>query len=85
MEENYVMLHATNFLQKNKIPCFKYNYSLDEEVQNFCSFPSYIQVSEDGEELIIINKKPTEKLVDYNSEMLYHTHNGNTSHECITK
>ena len=29
MEENYVMLHATNYLKKNKIPCFKYNYSLD--------------------------------------------------------
>jgi hypothetical protein len=36
IEENYELIQATEFLTNNKIRCFKYNYSLDDEVQNFC-------------------------------------------------
>lgn len=46
----------------NKISCFKYNYAFEEVVQNFNSYQSYIQLSPDGEELIIVNRKPREKL-----------------------
>ena len=44
---------------KTKIECFKYNYSLEDTVQNFGSFQSYIEIK--GEELIITNRKPVSK------------------------
>jgi hypothetical protein len=31
-------------------------------VQNFNSYQSYMQLSQDGKELIIVNRKPREKL-----------------------
>ena len=43
---------------KDPIKCVKYNYSLEEEIQNQLQFDGTIQLSEDGQELIIINKKP---------------------------
>ena len=50
------------FMMTNKINCFKYNYAFEEVVQNFNSYQSYIQLSSDGTELIITNRKPIEKL-----------------------
>ena len=47
----------------NKLNCVKYNYSLEEGVQNFKTFQAYVQLSHDGEELIIKNRKIQEKLV----------------------
>lgn len=48
-------------MQRQRIDAVKYNYSLDQEVQNFTSYDCQIFVSENGENLIIINKKPIEK------------------------
>ena len=42
LDENYELIHATAFLKNNKMPCYKYNHSLDHEVQNFASFEGYI-------------------------------------------
>lgn len=46
----------------NKMHCFKYNYAFEEVVQNFNSYQSFIQLSPDGTELIITNRKPKEQL-----------------------
>lgn len=35
----------------------KYNYNLDANIQNYLQFDSLIQLSNDGEELIITNKR----------------------------
>ena len=50
------------FLMTNKLKCFKYNYAFEEVVQNFNNYQSFIQLSPDGEELVITNRKPVEKL-----------------------
>lgn len=41
--------------------CIKYNYSLDKEVQEFCAFKGYLQLSDDGLKLNIYNKKNIRK------------------------
>ena len=41
----------TNYLKTNKVKCFKYNYSLESNVQNFSSFQGYIKLSADGQRL----------------------------------
>jgi hypothetical protein len=41
-----------------EIKCLKYNYSFEEEVQNFNNFEATIKLSKDGKELIITNFKP---------------------------
>lgn len=38
----------------------KYNYSLEDIVQNFPSYDGYLQLSHDGKELIITCKKPVD-------------------------
>lgn len=43
---------------KTKIECIKYNYSLENEVQNFKTFEATIQLSPDREILYIVNSKP---------------------------
>jgi hypothetical protein len=60
-------LDATYYLQRNRIVCTKYNYSLDESVQNFSSFQGYLQLSQDGKHLSIILKKPIAAHVDENN------------------
>ena len=42
-----------NFFKKNKIQCLKYNYSLDEIVQNFGNYNSTITIKD---QQILINK-----------------------------
>mmetsp|Transcript_32321 Transcript_32321/g.49478 ORF Transcript_32321/g.49478 Transcript_32321/m.49478 type:complete len:118 (+) Transcript_32321:120-473(+) len=48
------------YLHSHSIECFKYNYALEEIVQNFPCFQGYINLSEDSEYLSIIAKKPKE-------------------------
>ena len=43
-----------------RIDCIKYNYSLDKEVQNHKTFDSHIQISEDKQSFLIINRRPLE-------------------------
>lgn len=43
---------------KEPIKCVKYNYSLEEEIQNHLQFDGTLQLSEDGQSLLIVNKKP---------------------------
>ena len=44
-------------IRENPIKCQKYNYTLDVELMNHFFFDSMITVSEDGQELLISNKK----------------------------
>ena len=60
IEQSDQILEVKAFLKKHRIPCFKYNYSLDHETQNFSSFQCYLQLSKDGEQLLITCRKPTE-------------------------
>jgi len=52
-----------SFLTRSHIKCFKFNYSLDEAVQNFNNYEAYISLSEDHSQLIITNRKPVDKIV----------------------
>ena len=56
------ILQIKTYFIKNRIKCFKYNYALEDSVQNFTSFQGYFQLTEDGEEFKITNLKPVEKL-----------------------
>ena len=49
------------YLQKNKIPIVKYNYSLDKDLQRFFAYDGTLQLSEDASTFIITNKKPVFK------------------------
>ena len=40
----------------NKVKVIKYNYSLDEEVQNYNYYEAFVQLSMDEQHLIITNK-----------------------------
>jgi hypothetical protein len=46
------------WMTNNRIDCVKYNYSLEEEVQNFSTFDGQIQLSDDAKFLYIFNRKP---------------------------
>ncbi len=46
--------------RRTNIPCVKYNYGLDETVQNFSNFHAYFHLSDDESEVLIFNKKPKE-------------------------
>jgi len=45
-------------MKKTPLKCKKYNYSLDEVVQNFSYFDAFIKISNDEKEIIILNQKP---------------------------
>ena len=47
-------------MQAEPIRCIKYNYSIDPEGQNHLQFDALLQVSQDGKELLIYNKKPND-------------------------
>ena len=51
---------TTEWLVNNRIQCYKYNYSLDEEVQNFCCFDAFIDLQQNEIDINIINRKPLE-------------------------
>lgn len=53
--------HAKERL-KGRIQCQKYNYAMDEVVQNFCCYDGYIQLSTDEKELELWLKKPLESV-----------------------
>ena len=50
------------YLVNNRLAGFKYNYSLNEEVQNFTSYHMFIEFDESGEYINIINRIPVERI-----------------------
>ena len=50
-------------LSENKIACCKYNYCLEEGIQNYKSQEAYLQVSKDYKYLYVVNRKPNIKEV----------------------
>ena len=57
--KNYALIdQIKKKFSKNKIKCFKYNYNIDANVQNWRQFESYMQLSKDGTEINIVNLKP---------------------------
>ena len=54
------ILDINEKLKKHRIMCQKFNYALDEIVQDFSSYPSIIEILNDGERLQIVNRKPIE-------------------------
>lgn len=48
-------------LTTRRIMGFKYNYSLQEVVQNFASFHMYIELNKEADYLYIYNRKPVER------------------------
>ena len=46
-----------NYIRKNNIFCQKYNYCFDKEVQNTKHYQAKINISKNGKELQIFNKK----------------------------
>lgn len=50
----------TQYIQRNKINCYKYNYSLETSVQNHLNFEATIELSADYDSLIITNLKTGE-------------------------
>lgn len=48
-------------LKNNKIPCIKYNYSLEKGVQTMTSFAALMTVSRNLEYIKIINRKVSEQ------------------------
>ena len=51
-------IQAKTRLINENISCFKYNYSLEDEVQDFQEFPASLKLSKDGSQLLIYVKKP---------------------------
>jgi len=45
-------------LQDTPIYCQKYNHTLESSVVNHFQFDSKIQISQDGQQIVITNKKP---------------------------
>ena len=50
--------NAKKRFKTGDVKCTKYNYSLEEIVQNFSTYEGFIQLSEDSKKLIITCKKP---------------------------
>ena len=46
--------------KNNKVRIKKYNYAIDDTVQNFSSFDGFLQLSENEKNFIITNKKPVD-------------------------
>lgn len=61
-EENHPYLDEiediVEFFKGDGIQCKKYNHSLDKESQKQSNYKAVIKLSNDGKELIIINRKP---------------------------
>ena len=53
------ILLVKQYLQRNKINCYKYNYALEDTVQNYSRFKAYINLSTDSKTLRIFNLKPS--------------------------
>ena len=51
-----------DYLTTNRLAGFKYNYSLNEEVQNFTSYHMFIEFDKSGEYINIINRIPIERV-----------------------
>jgi hypothetical protein len=55
------ILEVCQYLKNNSLQAYKYNTSLDEGVQNFCSYEALIEVQQNGKTINIYNKKPIER------------------------
>lgn len=51
-----------DYLARNRINCFKYNYSLEQGTQNMESYPALIELSKDFQELKFITRRPNDKV-----------------------
>ena len=67
-----------NFMMTSQIQCFKYNSSLDKEVQKVTCNDAFISLSADGKELIVTKRVPitdeadaeeSEERYDYDDEI----------------
>jgi hypothetical protein len=56
------ILEINDYLKNYRIDCFKYNTSLDDCVQNVCSFEAFIEVNANSKQINIFNKKPLENV-----------------------
>ena len=59
------------YLHRNSIECIKYNYALEDIVQNFGSFKAFINLSQDSRYLKITNLKPINNPVVYHKQSHY--------------
>lgn len=46
-----------NYMMTSQIQCFKYNNSIDKQVQKETCFDAFISLSSDGKELVITNRR----------------------------
>ena len=57
------IISIQKFLTANKIDCYKYHSSLDATVCNLPCYKAYITLEDDYKHLIIVNRKPNDKLI----------------------
>ena len=65
------MAEIQEFLRTTKVECFKYNYALDDFVQNYKCYSSYIHLNQELDYLTIITRKPKDDakyVIDVNPE-----------------
>ena len=60
MPVNQEIEHIKTHFKQQKVSVIKYNYAVDDSVQNSSCFEAFLQLSEDEEFLMITNKKPDE-------------------------
>ena len=56
-ENEQIIPQTIQKMKTNRFAAQKYNYALDKSVQNFSSYACYLQLSQDGKDLLILNKK----------------------------
>lgn len=54
------ILDIKEILKEKRIICYKYNYALEDIVQNFGSFPAIIEFNKRCDYIYIVNRKPRE-------------------------
>ena len=59
-EDAYEIDKIKEYLANNQIECDKYNYALDEGIQNYKCYNGYIQLSKDFKYINIVNRKPND-------------------------
>lgn len=65
-----------NYMKTSQIQCFKYNNSLDKQVQSQTCFDALISLSNDGKCLVITNMRPvayTKREESHDHEHLAHS------------
>ena len=67
------ILDIKEYLIKFRVPCYKYNYSLDPETQSDVSFLSFMELSKDSKYIKITNRKPvnhTKYILEADKELI---------------